>query len=338
MESQQLMASAILGIVLFGVFGNIISFYLFSRPHMRASSVNILLCALASVDLSLLLLSIPVFVIPGLNLWKDEKTQNMYHAYMLKSVYPVNLIMQTCSIYIMVLITIERWTAVCRPLQVRAWCTPTKSRLALLVVLFSAIAYNFVRFFEYSIIRTPEGDIIFERNLRDTELYPNYMIGYFTASYLITHFLIPFSIMMIMNGHVCWTIVILRRARLALTQQMDNDTLADNVHYQVGMWKLQTVQSVIGTWQQREHNTTFMLMLVTAIFACCNTLPFLLNLVECAIPDFFTNPQTSYFAYYLNDISNLLVVLNSATTFLIYYAFSAKYRSSFNDLFRLVTS
>lgn len=36
---------------------------------MRALPVNILLCALSTVDLALLLLSIPVFVIPGLEPW-----------------------------------------------------------------------------------------------------------------------------------------------------------------------------------------------------------------------------------------------------------------------------
>uniref|UniRef100_A0A915C2H8 G-protein coupled receptors family 1 profile domain-containing protein n=1 Tax=Parascaris univalens TaxID=6257 RepID=A0A915C2H8_PARUN len=300
MDSQHLMASAILLIVCIGVLGNLVSLFMFSRPHMRTASVNVLLSALSAVDLGLLLLSIPVFVVPGLDPWQEDiSAQYKYYAYMLKFVYPVNLIMQTCSIYIMLLITVERWTAVCRPLQVRVWCSVRKSRIALLVVLICAILYNFVRFFEYTIEVTPEGDTVYARNLRDPDLYPFYMIGYFTASYLITHFLIPFGIIIVMNGHVCCSMITLRRARLALTRQ-----------------------------QQREHSTTFMLMMVTVMFALCNTLPFILNLVECALPDFFSNPETMYFAYQLNDISNLLVILNSATTFIIYFLFSAKYRQT----------
>lgn len=69
-----------------------------------------------------------------------------------------------------------------------------------------------------------------------------------------------------------------------------------------------------------------MLLLVTLIFALCNTLPFLLNLAECFKPDLFEAESTSWIAYQLNDLSNLLVVFNSATTFIIYLAFSAKYR------------
>lgn len=61
---------------------------------------------------------------------------------------------------------------------------------------------------------------MYARNLRDPDLYPYYMIGYFTASYLITHFLIPFGIIIVMNGHVCCSMITLRRARLALTRQV----------------------------------------------------------------------------------------------------------------------
>lgn len=80
LDSQQYMAFAIASIVVFGVCGNLLSIFLFSRPHMRSSSVssfllvqrrqvNVLLCCLGTIDLSLLLFSVPVFVVPGLALW-----------------------------------------------------------------------------------------------------------------------------------------------------------------------------------------------------------------------------------------------------------------------------
>ncbi|TKR87097.1 hypothetical protein L596_011559 [Steinernema carpocapsae] len=305
MDSQQLMACATFGIALIGVAGNAVSFYMFSRPSMRCSSVNVLLSALSLVDLSLLILSIPVFVLPVLDVWESRETHVEYLAYMLKYVYPVNLMMQTCSIYIMVLITVERWTAVCRPLQVRIWCTPRKSKTALMFIVLIAVLYNLIRFNEYDIATSDKGEVYYQRNLRDIGQHPYYMIGYFTISYLLTHFLIPFGAIIVLNGHVCLSIFHFRRERQAMTRQ-----------------------------QQREHKTTVMLLMVTVMFAVCNTLPFLLNLVECAKPDLFIAESTAAIAFQLNDISTLLVVLNSASTFAIYFMFSAKYRNTMLGWFR----
>lgn len=298
MDSQQWMACAILSLVIIGCFGNLLSLLLFSRPHMRCSSVNVLLCALSFIDLSLLILSIPTFVITNLDLWPSQQSAVTYLAYVLKWVYPVNLTMQTCSVYTMVMITFERWTAVCRPLQVRVWCTPKKSRIAVCCIFVSAALYNFARFFEYRLIHTPDG-AIYERWLRDPANYRGYYIGYYTVLYVVTHFLVPFTIMAVMNGSVI-----------------------------VAMWRGRRMRQMLTRQQQREQSTTVMLLVVTIAFALCNTLPFLLNVVESVFPDIFVDPRTTHIAYTINDLSNLLVVLNSATTFLVYFTFSEKYRQT----------
>ncbi|KJH44804.1 7 transmembrane receptor [Dictyocaulus viviparus] len=298
MDSQQWMACAIFMLVVIGCFGNALSFLLFSRPHMKCSSVNVLLCALSFIDFSLLLLSIPTFVIPNLDLWSTQQSAVTFLAYVLKLIYPMNLIMQTCSVYTMVMITCERWTAVCRPLQVRVWCTPKKSRLAVLCIFVSAALYNFARFFEYHLITTSDG-ALYERWLRDPINYRIYYVGYYTIMYILTHFLIPFTIMAMLNGSIIVT-----------------------------MWRGRQMRRTLTRQQRREQSTTVMLLIVTIVFALCNTLPFLLNVVESVFPDLFVDPRTTNIAYTLNDLSNLLVVLNSATTFLVYFAFSEKYRQT----------
>ncbi|KAI6190188.1 FMRFamide receptor [Aphelenchoides bicaudatus] len=295
MDVQHLLASATLFIISIGILGNLLSLTLFLR---HSSSVNVLLSALAFVDLCLLLFAIPVFVVPNLDIWTEDDTaggitQPTYLAYILKFVYPVNLIFQTCSIYVMVLITAERYIAVSKPLQVHIYCTARTSRRALLIIASLATIYNAPRFFEYSISYS-SGATYYERNLRDN---PTYVIGYFTIAYLITHFVFPFGLILVLNCYVIRKILQLRKERLSLTRQ-----------------------------QIREQSTTLMLLIVTFVFAGCNTLPFLLNLAECVKPDLFSDENTSTIAFQLNDLSTLLVVLNSSTTFIIYLIFSAKYR------------
>lgn len=152
---------------------------------------------------------------------------------------------------------------------------------------------NTVTFNRHPFSYTSSGTT-YERNLRDNHIY---MIWYYTISYLATHFLLPFGFILVLNCHVISSILKLRKERLSLTRQ-----------------------------QIREQSTTVMLLVVTLIFAACNTLPFLLNFAECIKPDLFVDEDTASLAFQLNDLSTLLVVLNSSTTWIVYIIFSAKYR------------
>jgi hypothetical protein len=296
MDVQHLLATATLTVIIVGLLGNLLSLSLFLRT---SSSVNVLLSALAFVDFFLLSFSIPVFVIPNLDIWSDDPdgtNLSSYLAYILKFVYPTNLIFQTSSIYTMVVITIERWFVVNHPLKVSIWCTARTSRRAICCIFLFSTLYNVPRFFEYSMIYSKDGVVEYQRNLRDNSTY---MIWYFTASYLLTHFVVPFGLILVLNCHVISAIVKMRKQRQSLTRQ-----------------------------QIREQSTTVMLLVVIFIFAICNTLPFLLNLIECIKPNLFSDEDTAQLAFQLNDLSTLLVVFNSSSTWLVYIIFSKKYRQT----------
>ncbi|PAV80343.1 hypothetical protein WR25_20636 [Diploscapter pachys] len=206
--------------------------------------------------------------------------------------------MQTCSVFTVMMITIERWIAVCKPLQVRVWCTARKSRIALLVIFLCACVYNFVRFFEYKMV-SAGNRTLYEKNLRDPEAHRVYYIGYYTILFILTHFLIPFTLMAVMNAHVI-----------------------------IVMWQGRRMRQTMTRQQQREQSTTVMLLIVTLIFVLCNTLNFVLNIWESIFPKFFRDEKTMDIAFMLNDLSVLLVIFNSATTFFVYFIFSEKYRQT----------
>uniref|UniRef100_A0A915NWU7 G-protein coupled receptors family 1 profile domain-containing protein n=1 Tax=Meloidogyne floridensis TaxID=298350 RepID=A0A915NWU7_9BILA len=278
---RHLLASCTLAIIIFGCFGNILSALVFLQ---RTSSINILLTALSLIDFGLLLFAIPVFVLP--NLQSGELLYSeQFQAIVVKFLYPVNLIFQTCSIYTIVLITAERYLAICRPLHVRSLCTPRTAKR-----------------------ESSDGSLSFQRNLRNPNDHPWYMLGYYSLLFLLSHFLLPFGTIISLNGLLAHRILNLRSIREQLTNK-----------------------------QLREHNTTAMLLLVTLSFALCNVLPFLLNLAECVQSDLFVNESTAATAFILNDLANFLVVLNSSTTWIYYAVFSAKYREGVAYLFGLRT-
>jgi hypothetical protein len=76
-----------------------------------------------------------------------------------------------------------------------------------------------------------------------------------------------------------------------------------------------------------EHTISMMMIVVTLIFAVCNSLTLVLNVLEVIDKDLFETHSTIY--YMLNDTSNLLVVLNCSTTWIIYYHFSTRFRRLF---------
>ena len=57
---------------------------------------------------------------------------------------------QTASVYLTVLVTIERFIVVCHPLKARSLCTTKRTRLGVLLVMSFSVLYNMSRFFEYT--------------------------------------------------------------------------------------------------------------------------------------------------------------------------------------------
>ncbi len=170
------------------------------------------------------------------------------------------------------------------------------SRSVLITVIGTAIGYNLIRFWEFDI--DPSSPSGYSPNLKNTTAYPAYSTVYCVFLYLMTHFLIPFLLLLSLNCHVVWTILQAHRKRADISRA-----------------------------EKGEHRTSIMMIVVILIFVVCNTLPLVLNFVENFVfPDFFRNTNTFLIAYSLNDLSNLLIALNSATSFIIYSIFSQRYR------------
>lgn len=105
------LALLLLTVCLFGVLFNIVSIYIYTRPQMRAP-INVLLTGLSAIDLLMLVLAIFAFVIPGLNVVLMHPLLTQITNYSTIYLYPLAMMAQTCSIWTLVLITVERYIAV----------------------------------------------------------------------------------------------------------------------------------------------------------------------------------------------------------------------------------
>lgn len=135
--------------------------------------------------------------------------------------------------------------------------------------------------------------------LRREERYFNF---YFIGLYLIVHFFCPFLLLTVLNTKIVITV------------------------------KKSNIEVRISNRQYREYRIAIMMVVIVLVFVICNITPFILNIVEGFKRELFIDEATHFVAYIVLDVSNLLVVINSSVSVLIYYGFSQRYR----DLFKVI--
>lgn len=203
-----------------GSVGNTLSMNIFTNRSMR-SSINVLLSGLSAVDLSVLIASIFVYVLPGLNAYGHLGQLRELQIVIVCGLYQAGLIAQTCSVWLFVLITVERLIAVVFPLDAHRFLTVRRAKGAQVLVLAFAIGYNLVRFWEYELVYEQKDanaswwswPLSYRRALRNDY---GYFIGYYTASYILVHFVIPFPLITIFNIRILRAISAAGRQRFAL--------------------------------------------------------------------------------------------------------------------------
>lgn len=290
-----------LALCLIGIYGNIISIVIFAQPMMR-SSINILLTGLSSIDLGILILAIPVFVIPGFDAYKPAGhivPWDYVYAIILRFVYPLIMIAQTSSVWTFVIISVERYLAVCYPLNVNKLMTASRAKWSQLLIVISSVVYNIIRFWEY---QPSPKEPFYESYLRNNH---EYFLIYSTILYLASHFVLPFTVILLLNIKMVKAINEAHRERRRL-----------NPH------------------QSQEYRTAQMIIVVTTMFGVCNTLAFVLNIWEAYQRDLFSTANHRFLAYLILDISNILILLNSASTFVIYLLYCNRYRLLFKNFSR----
>lgn len=184
--------------------------------------------------------------------------------------------------------------AVCHPLKAMSlFYSNQQAFVTLLVVVTLSLVYNLVRFWEFVLIITDNGQVELKMLLRANILYYRF---YYTGVYLITHFLVPFVILTILNCLIAGEINSAKSRRKSLSRQ-----------------------------EMREYKTAHMMIVIIAIFLLTNTIPYVMNIIEALQPDLMRD-ENNFIPFVVMDISNLLVVLNSSTTCFIYFCFSSKFR------------
>jgi hypothetical protein len=134
----------------FGILGNAISLWVLSRDPVRSTTLTSLK-ALAASDLVLLIGALGQQVVPlACEMAGSSDPFCLGQGYSRVYFWPIVCAAQTASVWLTVLISTERYFAICSPLTLgRAAGGVRKVRLAIAVIILLSIAFNVPRFFEY---------------------------------------------------------------------------------------------------------------------------------------------------------------------------------------------
>ncbi|XP_049887677.1 FMRFamide receptor-like [Pectinophora gossypiella] len=284
-----------------GLLGNALAVVVLSQPQMR-SSVNCLLVGLAACDTVLILTSVLLFGLSAIFPYTGRLRYYYYHVcpHLTPYAYPLANVAQTMSVYLTLIVTVERWVAVCHPFRAKALCTSSRARWYVLGTALFALLYNIPKFFEaevYPETRDNVTDVIY--CVRSTEFRSEtYVVVYIHWLYLVVMYIVPFSLLAVLNARI------VRQVRRA-----------------------QAERARLSRVQRRELGLATMLLVVVLVFFLCNLLALVTNAFEVFQGEQFEHLDP------LVKTSNLLVMINSSVNFVIYVIFGEKFKRVFLKMF-----
>ena len=134
-------------LVVFGIIGNSLAFAVFWKGNFKSSTTFLFMC-LALTDSVVLLTAFMIYSIKSVSTYMSGKT--FFPSYTIIGLYLfaafLYVVSHTITIWMTVLIAVNRFIIVCRPLRASEWCTNSKVKKQVAAVLVLAILYNIAIF------------------------------------------------------------------------------------------------------------------------------------------------------------------------------------------------
>lgn len=278
---------------IFGFVGNTVSFMVLHKDRSTPVA-SFLLKSLAVADnIFLLLWAIHYMVKNILGYFEvPEESLNISWIYVRVFSFPVLFMAQTLTIWLTVVIALNRFMAVCLPYKAPHLCNIINVYKEVAVVTIFSIVYNIPRFFELQVVKNDE-DLTPGWNRTSLGINQTYKRVYTDGLYYLFSFILPLLILAFVNTRVIIAYqATQKRKRRMSTRRTDN-----------------------------ENNITLVMIMVVVIFMLCQAPA---RVVQCAWG--YRYNHCFEFQYYLIHISNTLEVLNSSVNFLIYCIFHKRFR------------
>jgi len=120
--------------------------------------------------------------------------------------YPMIYSVRLVDNWLIVLLTVNRYIAVCQPLKIHTRCGTARTWSIIIIMAVASVLFSLPRCFEYKLVDNGVHEFVPTSLAHDRV----YMIFYRTSLFFVVMYLAPMSLMMILNGML---VVALRRSQ-----------------------------------------------------------------------------------------------------------------------------
>ena len=280
-----------------GLIGNIVSFTVLWKDTSK-SATSFLLRALAVADSLVLCMAVPVYTLPAI--YPYTGTLAAYYTMfpnMIPYLWPLYQIPYTGTVLMTVLVSLNRYFAVCRPFSSAKHCSTVQARKHVLYVAIFAIFYNIPRFFEYE-----SHEVCVSYNTTELRFEPGGLFGdslvYRIVYTNILYFLVMHGGPLLSLAFLNYKLIKALKARQKRRAEMGK-----------------------GDYQQ---DITLVLVVVIFVFMFCQTPTFIDHILWTAVDAEMRTCGNWH--YYYTALGDMMAVFNSSVNFLIYVLTSRSFR------------
>jgi len=146
---------------LFGIAGNVLSIVVLGRDQTIRRTTGFLLQMLAIADTFCLVSFLISDTLYAALKWTDWLPESVQLGWPYVFVYSLPMASATsmASIWMVVLLTADRYIAICRPLHAAQYSTLPRLRTAVAVIWVLAITFNLPRFFEFTVVEVKTNQV-----------------------------------------------------------------------------------------------------------------------------------------------------------------------------------
>lgn len=284
-------------LIFIGLMGNIISFVIWRNKRMKRSSVNTYLSVLSLADISVLifgLFSTWIHSVSGADIFRSVdvlcKLWNffVYTSYMF-------------SVWLVVIITTERFIVVCLPFLAHRICNQTKAHFIIKCLLLFSICFNL-----HFVITTGMVDRQGTTQCDALENHRNFVTRVWPWMDAIFCFFLPLFILVLLNTLIIINLVAATKRRRSLQHYLNNRT------------------------KGRHRGTCIKLnimLLTTSIAFCISTCPMAILMISGVLLDSSLTPSNMANLLVGRTICELLMYVNHCINFILYCISGQKFTS-----------